>query len=162
MRIEYHPIGVIHTPFTDIADMPIQPAGAEGVKGRIEIFEPYRRGLKDLNGFSHIVLLYHFHRSRPFSLHVIPFMDSRPRGVFATRAPARPNAIGSSVVRLNRIARGMLYIQNADMLDGTPLLDIKPFVPEFNCRGDIRTGWLEKTGKQVSAWKSDNRFQGRK
>lgn len=141
MKIAFQPIGVIHTPFTEPQGMPIQPAGAKGVKGTVEIFAEFRAGLKDLEGFSHIILLYHFHRSRGFTLEVVPFMDSEPRGLFATRAPRRPNPIGLSVVQLDRVQDGVLHIQNIDVLDGTPLLDIKPYVPGFDIRQDVRTGW---------------------
>ncbi len=156
--IELSPIGIIHTPFTKPEGMPIQPAGATGIRGTIEVFEQYLAGLKDLDGFSHIVLLYHFHRSRGFKLQVVPFMDSEPRGLFATRAPKRPNAVGISVVQLDKIENGVLHIQNVDTLDGTPLLDIKPYVPEFDSTATIRTGWLEQAGKTVSNQKSDDRF----
>jgi len=159
MKIEFTPIGIIHSPFTEPEGMPIQPAGAAGVKATVEVFEEYRRGLKDLDGFSHIILLYHFHRSRGFKLHATPFMDSVPRGVFATRAPARPNAIGISVVQLDKIEDGVLHIHSVDMLDRTPLLDIKPYVPEFDAHLNARIGWLGKTGKTVSGWKSDDRFK---
>lgn len=158
MKIEFHPIGVIHTPFSKPEGMPIQPAGAAGVQGTVEIFEPYRRGLQDLHGFSHIILLYHFHRSHGFDLHVVPFMDSRPRGLFATRAPKRPNPIGFSVVQLVAIEAGVLRIQNVDMLDGTPLLDIKPYVPEFDAPLKVKTGWLEKARNTVTSRTSDDRF----
>ena len=157
--MDIQPIGIIHTPFTDLEGMPIQPAGAAGMAGTVELFEVYRDGIKDLDGFSHIILLYYFHRSRGFSLHVIPFMDSEPRGLFATRAPKRPNPIGLSVVRLDKIENGILYIRNVDILDGTPLLDIKPYVPSFDAQGKVRTGWLEKAGKTISSRKSDNRFK---
>jgi len=159
MKIEFNPIGVIHSPFSDPQGMPIQPAGAEGVTGTVEVFEEFRSGLKDLDGFSHVILLYHFHRSRGFRLHVVPFMDSRERGVFATRAPKRPNAIGLSVVRLNRIEDRILHVENLDVLDGTPLLDIKPYVPEFDAQDEARTGWLETARKTVSEKKSDDRFK---
>jgi tRNA (adenine37-N6)-methyltransferase len=159
MKIEFQPIGVIHTPFSEPNGMPIQPAGAVGVKGTVEVFEAYLSGLKDLNGFSHIILLYHFHRSQSFDLQVVPFMDSESRGLFATRAPKRPNAIGLSVVQLDRIENGLLYVQNVDILDGTPLLDIKPYVPEFDAQVEVQTGWLEKARKTVSSRKSDDRFQ---
>ncbi len=139
--------------------MPIQPAGAAGVKGTVEVFEDFHPGLEDLDGFSHIILLYHFHRSHSFNLHVVPFMDSEPRGLFATRAPKRPNPIGISVVRLDKIEDGLLHIQNLDILDGTPLLDIKPYVPEFDAPGEVRTGWLEKARKTVQSQKSDDRFK---
>lgn len=159
MNIELKPIGVIHSPFKELEGMPIQPAGARGVKGTVEVFEEYRAGLKDLEGFSHIVLLYLFHRSQGFNLHVVPYLDTEIRGVFATRAPRRPNAIGLSVVQLNMIKNGMLQIQNVDISDGTPLLDIKPYVPEFDAQSKVRTGWLENARKQVRHRKSDDRFK---
>ena len=158
MKIEFHQIGVIRTPFTKSEGMPIQPAGGIGVKGTVEVFEEYRPGLKDLDGFSHIVLLYHLHRSRGFELHVVPFMDSELRGVFATRAPKRPNPIGLSVVQLNSIENGVLRVQNLDILDGTPLLDIKPYVPEFDGQTDVRMGWLERARNSVRDKKADDRF----
>ena len=157
--IELNPIGIIHTPFTSLEGMPIQPAAAAGIRGTIEMLEEYHEGLKDLDGFSHIILLYHFHQSREFNLHVVPFMDNEPRGLFATRAPRRPNQIGLSVVQLDSIENGVLHIQNVDILDGTPLLDIKPYVPEFDSAADIRTGWLEQARKTVSRRKSDDRFK---
>ena len=157
--IEFKPIGTIHTPFTELAGMPIQPAGASGIKGSIHIREEYRQGLKDLDGFSHIVLLYLFHRSEGYKLEVVPFMDTEPRGLFSTRAPKRPNPIGLSVVQLDRVEDGILHVQNVDMLDGTPLLDIKPYVPEFDSHTDIRTGWLEEARKTVDKRKSDGRFK---
>ena len=159
MTIEFEPIGVIHTPFTELEGMPIQPAGAAGVRGTVEVFAPYCAGLKDLDGFSHIILLYHFHHSQGFEPHVVPFMDSGPRGLFATRAPKRPNPIGLSIVQLDEISNGVLHIQNVDILDGTPLLDIKPYVPEFDGQLEVRTGWLEKARKNISGWKSDDRFK---
>jgi tRNA-Thr(GGU) m(6)t(6)A37 methyltransferase TsaA len=159
MKIEFTPIGIIHSPFMVPEGMPIQPTGAAGIKGTVEVFENFHAGLKDLDGFSHIILLYHFHRSHGLNLHVVPFMDSEPRGLFATRAPKRPNPIGISVVQLDKIEDGVLHIQNVDILDGTPLLDIKPYVPEFDAQVEVRTGWLEKAGKTVSSWKSDNRFK---
>ena len=140
-------------------NMPIQPAGAAGVKGTIEVFKDFQAGLKDLDGFSHIILLYHFHRSHSFSLHLVPFLDSEPRGLFATRAPKRPNPIGLSIVQLDKIEDGVLHIQNVDILDGTPLLDIKPYVPEFDAHVKVRTGWLEKARENVSRQKSDTRFK---
>ncbi len=159
MKIAFEPIGIIHSPFTELEGMPIQPAGAAGVKGTVEVFEDFQPGLKDLDGFSHIILLFHFHRSHSFKLHVVPFMDSVPRGLFATRAPKRPNPIGLSVVQLDKIEDGVLHIRNVDMLDGTPLLDIKPYVPEFDAQVEVRTGWLEKARKTVSSRKSDDRFK---
>lgn len=159
MKILFQHIGIIHTPFKELEGMPIQPAGAAGVKGYVEVFEEFREGLKDLDGFSHIILLYLFHRSQTYKLQTRPFMDSEPRGVFATRAPNRPNSIGLSVVQLERIEQSKLYIQNVDILDGTPLLDIKPYVPEFDTYTDTKTGWLEKARKTVSRRRSDDRFK---
>jgi tRNA-Thr(GGU) m(6)t(6)A37 methyltransferase TsaA len=156
--IELKPIGIIHTPFTTLEEMPIQPAGAAGVQGTVEVFEEYREGLQDLAGFSHIVLLYHFHKSKKFNLQVVPFLDTKPRGLFATRAPNRPNPIGLSVVQLDAIEDGVLHIGNVDILDTTPLLDIKPYVPEFDAPTEVRTGWLEKAKKKVASRKSDDRF----
>jgi tRNA-Thr(GGU) m(6)t(6)A37 methyltransferase TsaA len=157
--IELKPIGIIHTPFTKPEGMPIQGRGAAGIRGTIDLFDEYHAGLKDLEGFSHIILLYHFHRSQGFNLQVVPFMDSELRGLFATRAPKRPNPIGISVVQLDKIENGVLHIQNVDIMDGTPLLDIKPYVPEFDSPQDIRTGWLGQARKTVSGRKSDDRFK---
>lgn len=159
MKIEFGPIGIIHSPFTEIEDMPIQPAGASGIKGTIEVFDRYQAGLKDLDGFSHIILLYHFHRSQGFNLIVVPFLDTQPRGLFATRAPKRPNGIGLSIVQLDRIEDGALQVQNVDILDGTPLLDIKPYVPEFDAQTAVRTGWYEESRRTVSRRRSDHRFK---
>jgi len=156
---ELKPIGTIHSPFNELKGMPIQPPGAANVKGTVEILEEYRAGLKDLDGFSHIILVYHFHRSRGFDLKVMPFMDTEPRGLFATRAPKRPNPIGLSIVQLDKIEDGVLLIQNVDILDGTPLLDIKPYVPQFDAQVNVRTGWLETAGKNVSERKADDRFK---
>jgi tRNA-Thr(GGU) m(6)t(6)A37 methyltransferase TsaA len=153
------PIGVIHTPFKQREDMPIQPAGATDVEGSVELFSEYRPGLRDLDGFSHLILLYQFHMSQGFSLEVVPFMDTRPRGLFATRAPRRPNPIGLSVVRLETIEDGILAVRNVDILDGTPLLDIKPYVPEFDAQEQVRTGWLEAAKHSVSTRRSDDRFK---
>jgi tRNA-Thr(GGU) m(6)t(6)A37 methyltransferase TsaA len=157
--IEMNPIGIIHTPFSQLEGMPIQPAGAVGVKGTIEVFEKFQAGLKDLDGFSHIILLYIFHRSQGFKLEVVPFMDTQPRGLFATRAPKRPNPIGLSTVQLDRIENGNLHVRNTDILDGTPLLDIKPYVPEFDNYARVRTGWLEHVRRTVDDRKSDDRFR---
>ena len=158
VNIEFVPIGIIHSPFTEHENAPIQPAGATGVRGTVEVFRGFQAGLKDLDGFSHIILLYYFHRSHGYRLDVVPFMDTKPRGLFATRAPKRPNPIGLSIVQLDKIEDGVLHIQNVDILDGTPLLDIKPYVPNFDAPTQVRTGWLEKVKKTVAVRKSDDRF----
>ncbi len=156
--IELSPIGTIHTPYTTREGMPIQPPGGGDVVATVEVFEEFRAGLQDLDGFSHVVLLYQFHRSDGYRLRVVPFMDSRMRGVFATRAPCRPNPIGLSVVRLRRIDGGVLHVQDVDILDGSPLIDIKPYVPEFDNREGVRTGWLEEARKTVEKRRADSRF----
>jgi len=159
MKIEYQPIGVVCTPFKKREGMPIQPAGADGVQGTVEVFQEFTEGLQDLEGFSHIILLYHFHQSTNASLSVTPFMDSQPRGVFSTRAPKRPNPIGISVVKLIKIERSTLHVENVDIIDETPLLDIKPYVPEFDHYPVDRIGWLEQTRERVRVKRSDNRFE---
>ena len=138
--------------------MPIQPTGALGVPGWVEVYPEFIEGLTDLEGFSHIYLLFHFHKSEGFRLSVVPFLDTRPHGLFATRAPKRPNPIGLSVVKLVRREGQILYIENVDMLDGTPLLDIKPFVPGFEQDAEIRRGWLENANGRVDDARSDSRF----
>jgi tRNA-Thr(GGU) m(6)t(6)A37 methyltransferase TsaA len=157
-RIQYTPIGVIHSPFKELSGMPIQPAAGKGVKGTVDVFAEYAAGLKDLDGFSHVILLYHFHRSAGYALEVVPYLDTEKRGLFATRAPKRPNPIGLSVVKLTGIEGRILHVENLDILDGTPLLDIKPYVGDFDEQKGVRTGWLEEVRKKVSGKKSDGRF----
>lgn len=158
-KIEYTPIGVIRSPFKSIEGMPIQSTAAKGVAGSVELQERFAGGLKDLEGFSHIILIYHFHRSRGYALQVKPFLDDCLRGVFATRAPRRPNAVGISIVKLVSVEGSMLHIEDVDILDGTPLLDIKPYVPAFDARDVEKTGWLSSRADNVSAVRSDQRFQ---
>ena len=158
MEICYTPIGVIHSPFKEPKGVPIQPSAAKGVRGTVEVFWQYADGLKDLDGFSHIILLYHFHRARKCSLLVTPFLDSEQHGVFATRAPSRPNPIGLSVVRLLKVEGNILEIENVDIIDGTPLLDIKPYVPDFDHFEVERCGWLEKRTYRLEDRKDDGRF----
>jgi tRNA-Thr(GGU) m(6)t(6)A37 methyltransferase TsaA len=135
-------IGIVRSPFSQAAGTPIQPTAAEGVQGEVILEKDYAPGLKDIDGFSHLFLLYVFDRSLPGALHVTPFLDDAERGVFATRAPCRPNPIGLSLVRLLRREGNVLRIAGVDVLDGTPLLDIKPYIPQLNPTGDIRVGWL--------------------
>ncbi len=158
-KIVYRPIGIIHTPFAQNVGVPIQPLAAKGIKGEITIFPEYVEGLLDLDGFSHIILIYHFHLSKKYNLKVIPFMDKKLRGVFATRAPARPNAIGISVVRLIKIQSNTLFIENVDIVDGTPLLDIKPYVPEFDYFKIQKIGWVKNNISKLKKMKSDERFK---
>ena len=160
MKIAYSPIGIIRTPFKKPEGMPIQPTGAKGISGTVDVFEEFRTGLKDLDGFSHIILLYYFHRANGYKLEIVPFLDDKPHGVFSTRAPKRPNAIGLSIVKLNKIENGILDIENIDVLDETPVLDIKPYVPDFDEQSSVRTGWMQDVRKRtVAKKKSDNRFK---
>lgn len=156
--IRYKPIGVIRTPFRSLTGMPIQSVAAANIRGTIVLNSRLEAGLKDLDGFSHLIVIYHFHRARRSALQVVPFLDDSPRGVFATRAPKRPNAIGLSVVKLVRIEGTKLIVEGVDMLDGTPLLDIKPYVPAFDVRRDVRTGWLEYAAARMKGKRSDARF----
>jgi tRNA-Thr(GGU) m(6)t(6)A37 methyltransferase TsaA len=158
VQIEYHAIGVVRSPFFATAGMPIQPSGAMGARGTVEVWPEYADGLSDLGGFTHVILLYHFHRASATRLTVTPFLDSVPRGVFATRAPCRPNPIGLSIVRLNRVVGTALHVEDIDILDGTPLLDIKPYVPEFDERPEAQVGWLAKASGHVQSKRSDDRF----
>ncbi len=158
-KIIFEPIGVIKTCFDTLTDMPIQPSGANGAPGTIEIKENLIPGLVDLEGFSHIILLYHFHKVTDFKLSVVPFMDNQPHGIFATRAPTRPNAIGISIVKLIRIEWNKLFVEGVDVLNNTPLLDIKPFFPKYDNQQNVKYGWLEgKEGIDISKIKSDGRF----
>ena len=157
-QIQYAPIGLIHTPFKTPEGTPIQPKAAAGVDGMVEIFSEYANGLADLEGFSHIFLIYHFHLAKPFSLQVKPFLDDKPHGLFATRTPSRPNSIGISVVELVEIDNGRLHIRDIDVVDKTPLLDIKPYVPDFDVREAIRIGWLAKRTEKMNHTTDDGRF----
>jgi tRNA-Thr(GGU) m(6)t(6)A37 methyltransferase TsaA len=138
--------------------MPIQPTAAVGIRGTVEVFPEFVDGLKDLDGFSHLILLYHFHRAGKARLTVTPFLDTDPRGLFATRAPSRPNPIGLSVVRLFSVEGNTLCIENVDIVDGTPLLDIKPYVPKSDHDEEVRIGWLASTSRKMGETRADSRF----
>ena len=138
----YRPIGIVHTPYTEAEGTPIQARFGRGVEGTVEVCPEYAEGLADLDGFSHITLVYHLHRSSGYKLKVKPFLDDNERGVFDTRAPRRPKPIGASTVRLLRVEGRTLHISDLDILDGTPLLDIKPYIPAFEDDQEPRVGWL--------------------
>jgi tRNA-Thr(GGU) m(6)t(6)A37 methyltransferase TsaA len=152
------PIGSIHTPFDKLEDMPIQPKGAAEVIGTIELEEQYVEALADLDGFSHIYLLYEFHMAKRTALTVTPFMDTTPRGVFATRSPLRPNHIGISIVRLIGVEKNIITVQGIDILNGSPLLDIKPYIAAFDAVQQSRSGWMKGSEEDVSGKRSDLRF----
>ena len=158
--ITYRPIGLIHSPFVEPVDMPIQPAAANGAEGWIELLPAFEDGLADLAGFSHIILVFHLHLAEGYSLRVEPFLDDQLRGLFSTRAPRRPNPIGLSVVRLLSVEGCTLRIRDVDIVDGTPLLDIKPYVPEFEPTEEIRVGWVARHRDWIRNRRSDNRFLG--
>lgn len=157
-QICYQPIGVIHSPFQEPKGVPIQPSAAQGVEGVVEVDPTYQEGLQDLDGFSHIILVYDFHLAKPGPLLRKPFMDTQKRGIFAIRGPSRPNPIGISIVRLHKIENTHLFIQDVDIVDGTPLLDIKPYVPAFDNRPASRIGWLTDHIHQLTDSRDDGRF----
>jgi len=146
--IEFTPIGIIHTPHKESTKTPIQPIFAKGITGTIEVYAEYTDGLADLDEFSHIILIYYFNQSQKTLLKVKPYLQDELHGVFATRAPHRPNKIGMSVVKLLKIKNNMLHVEDVDILDGTPLLDIKPYVARFDSRGDVKSGWQDDVGEQ--------------
>ena len=154
------PIGIVHSPYKDRAGTPIQGNFDEEAEGSIEIFPEFAEGLADVDGFSYIWVLYHFHKSEGYRLKVVPFMDTVERGLFSTRAPRRPNPIGLSLIRVLGVENNIIKISGIDMLDGTPVLDIKPYSPRFDERDDVKCGWLddidEDTRKKRS--RADGRF----
>ena len=152
------PIGRARSDFPEPAGTPIQPPAAKDSVGKVEVFPRFREGLADLDGFSHVYLLYHCHKSGPCKLKVRPFLDNQERGVFATRAPSRPNSIGLSVVEILKVTPDGLEVRGLDLVDKTPILDIKPYVPEFDVQKDVRVGWLEKGKKSLSKARDDGRF----
>lgn len=159
MEIKLTPIGILHTPFHNLSKMPIQPNGKESAGGHAEIFDEYLEGLQGLEEFSHVILIYYFHQQAKTMLRATPFLKDEEMGIFATRAPARPNKIGLSVVQMEKIEGNRILLHNLDMLNGTPLLDIKPYVPKFDCIPEANSGWLE--GKtNIEDQLSDNRFSG--
>jgi tRNA (adenine37-N6)-methyltransferase len=157
-RIVYRPIGVVRSPHARLEGTPLQTTAAEGIAGTVEVEEEFAGGLADLDGFSHLLLLVHLHASNGWTPQVVPFLDDVPRGVFATRSPRRPNPIGLSLVRLDRIAGATLHVRDLDLLDGTPVLDIKPHVPRFDHRDTDRIGWFAGRLGRLPETRSDARF----
>lgn len=157
MKIEYQPIGVVHSPFLVSEGTPIQPSRAKNATGTVQVFAEYEEGLADLDGFSHIILLCHMHKTAGYRMKVVPYLDTEPRGLFATRAPSRPNPIGLSVVELLGIEGSRLNVRGVDLLEGTPVLDIKPCVGEFDQHMELRLGWLKNARKKTGV--ADGRFE---
>ncbi len=159
-EIKFESIGVVQTSYKTLENMPIQPMGAKGVKASIVLNDEFVDGLKDLEEFSHVILIYHLHKVIDYKLKIIPFMDTEEHGVFATRSPRRPNAIGISTVKLIGVNGNIIHIEDADVLDGTPLLDIKPFFGQFDNREHVKSGWLDrKWDEKHITLKSDKRFK---
>jgi tRNA (adenine37-N6)-methyltransferase len=154
----YRPVGIVRSPFSRLEGMPLQAVAAPEVQGQIEVHPQFAPGLKDLDGFSHLHLVTHLHRGAPGGLEVVPYLDDTVRGIFATRSPRHPNPIGISVVRLLAVAGPVLEIAGLDLLDGTPVLDIKPYVPEFDAVAAERTGWLADAAERVHRVRADQRF----
>lgn len=153
-------IGIVHSPHTRREDTPIQPVFAKGVEGRVEVLSEYEEGLRDIEAFSHIYLLYAFDRAEAPRLSVVPYLGNTERGVFATRAPCRPNALGMSLVRLLRREGTVLHIEDVDVLDGTPLLDIKPYIRRYDSREDARSGWQEDVDDDTALELGRRGFKG--
>ncbi len=143
-EIKLKPIGIIHTPYKEPKGMPIQGKFEKGVTGHVKLFPEYIKGLKDIEGFSHIILIYYFDRSKEEKLITRPFLEDEEHGIFAIRSPHRPNHIGFSVVKVEEVNDDTVIFSEVDTLDGTPLLDIKPYVSHFDLRKNIRNGWIEK------------------
>jgi len=139
-----HPIGVIHSPYKESEDVHIQGRFKDDVEACVELKNKYVKGLKDLDKFSHAILLYHFHKSDKENIEDKPFLENDIHGIFAIRSPHRPNHIGLSVVKIKHIQENKLYFTEVDMIDGTPLLDIKPYVKHFDSRDNVVSGWLDK------------------
>ena len=156
--LTYKSIGVVHSPFKEPKNAPVQAVASKGIKGTLEIYNEYSEGLKDLEGFSHLILLYHFHLVKNYSLIVKPFLDEKLHGVFSTRSPARPNKIGISIVRLTKVENNILHVQDLDIIDGTPLLDIKPYIPQFDYRKTTKIGWFSTKISKLKSIKDDGRF----
>lgn len=157
----YTPIGIIYSEHYVPENTPVQPVYADGCTGRVELRSEYAEGLKDIEGFSHLILLYHFHQAGNARLTVQPFTDNIPRGVFATRHPQRPNPIGISVVRLVRVEGTTIYLEGVDILDGSPLLDIKPYIPRFDRVENPRGGWTEQVDEETARQRGRRGFRGR-
>ncbi len=158
-EIVYKPIGIVHSPFKKPEGTPIQAVADKNTGAVIEIFPEYAEGLRDLESFSHLYILFHLHLAGADSLLVVPFLDTKPHGVFATRSPARPNKIGLSVVLLERISGNHLYVKNIDILDGSPVLDIKPYISQFDVFESSKSGWFDDHMHKLEKQKDDGRFK---
>jgi len=150
-KIIFHPIGVIYSPHKVMSKTPIQPVFCSDIKGTVVLDAEYADGLKDLQGFSHIYLFYYFHQSQKTCLRLKPYLSDQEHGIFATRAPHRPNKLGMSLVRLMKIKDTILHVKDIDILDGTPLFDIKPYIQRFDSRENTRSGWQDTIPDDVAS-----------
>jgi len=158
--VSYKPIGVIRSEHVTAEKTPIQPSYAKGCKGRVEVFPEFAEGLRDFEAFSHVYLIYHFHQSRAARLTVKPFLQDVERGVFATRAPCRPNAIGLSIVELVSREGNVLHVDGVDILDGAPLLDIKPYTARFDRIENTRNGWQDDVDEETAKRRGRRGYNG--
>ena len=161
MNIALQSIATIKSPFCDLENMPVQPRGAKEVYATLEFKEEFVQGLKDLDGFSHVYLIYYFHKVSEHKLSVIPFNDktNTPRGVFSTRTPMHPNSLGLSVVELISVEKNIVTIKGVDILDGTPLLDIKPYIENFDkIETAVTNGWMKSSSEEIQSMRADGRF----
>jgi tRNA-Thr(GGU) m(6)t(6)A37 methyltransferase TsaA len=147
----FQSIGIIRSPHTILSDIPIQPVFSKGVKGTVIVNSEFTEGLLDLNEFSHVHLFYYFHESQKTSLHLKPYLTEKTHGIFATRAPHRPNKIGMSLVRLTAIEDNVLHVEDVDILDKTPLIDIKPYIQRFDSRRNVKSGWQDDVSDDVAS-----------
>ena len=143
-EIKIKPIGIIYTPYKEAKGMPIQGRFKKEAIGTIEVFPEYQQGLKDIEGFSHLILIYYFHKAKEEKITGKPFLEDEEHGIFAIRSPMRPNRIGFSIVKLENVKDNVIMFSEVDILDGTPLLDIKPYVKHFDSRNNVKNGWIEK------------------
>jgi len=161
MKFEIESIAIIESPFIDLVNMPVQPKGAKDIHATLVFKEKYQEGLKDLDGFSHLYLIYYFHKVKEPALSVVPFNDksNTPRGVFSTRTPKHPNGLGLSVVKLVKVEGNRVTISGVDILDGTPIIDVKPYIENFDkVEGEVKFGWMNSSEEEVSSKRSDDRF----
>jgi len=158
MKIELTPIGYVRSPFKDVTGVPIQTRGGNEFKEQVEVLPEYAEGLADLDGFSHIIMLCYLHKAQGYDLKVVPFLDDVERGLFSTRAPRRPNPIGLHLVRLEKVEGNILHIRDLDMIDGTPVLDIKPYIPMGDEKEGCRLGWLTGKIEEFETRVADGRF----
>lgn len=149
--IEFHPIGTIHSPHKELSKTPIQPVFCNNIEGTVILNKEYADGLEDLQGFSHIYLFYYFNHSKKTCLRLSPYLSDDEHGIFSTRAPHRPNKLGMSLVRLDKIESNILYVRDLDILDNTPLLDIKPYIQRFDSRDNVKSGWQDAISNNVAS-----------